>query len=90
MDWKIFIATFGTVFLAELGDKTQIAAIMMAAQSQKPWIVFLGAALALVLITLLGVILAQALTQALPLQLIRKIAGLGFLLLGALILVNVL
>ncbi|MFW5806994.1 MAG: TMEM165/GDT1 family protein, partial [Spirochaetota bacterium] len=41
MDWKIFAATFSTIFLAELGDKTQLACILMAAKTEKPVTVFL-------------------------------------------------
>ena len=90
MDWRTLGATFGTIFLAELGDKTQVATIMMAAQSKSPWTVFLGAALALILVTLVGILLAQALTQILPLELIKKGAGLGFMILGLLVFLDVL
>lgn len=90
MDWRILGATFGTIFLAELGDKTQIACIMMAAQSKSPWTVFLGTALALVLVSLIGVLFAHAITQVLPLELIKKGAGLGFVVLGLLIFLDVL
>jgi putative Ca2+/H+ antiporter (TMEM165/GDT1 family) len=90
MDWRILGATFGTIFIAELGDKTQIACIMMAAQSKSPWTVFLGSALALVLVSLIGVLVAQALTQVLPLGLIKKGAGLGFMILGLLVFLDVL
>jgi putative Ca2+/H+ antiporter (TMEM165/GDT1 family) len=90
MDWRILGATFGTIFIAELGDKTQLACIMMAAQSKSPWTVFLGSALALVLVSLIGVLVAQALTQVLPLGLIKKGAGLGFMILGLLVFLDVL
>ena len=46
MDWRVFLTTFGVIFLAEMGDKTQLAAMTMAAQSKKPWAVFFAAALA--------------------------------------------
>ena len=55
MDWKVFWATFGTLFLAEMGDKTQLAALTMAAETRLPLSVFLGGSAALVLVTLLGV-----------------------------------
>ncbi len=90
MDWRTLGATFGTIFLAELGDKTQVASMMMAAQSKSPWTVFLGAALALILVTLIGILVAQALTQVLPLELIKKGAGLGFMILGLLVFLDVL
>jgi putative Ca2+/H+ antiporter (TMEM165/GDT1 family) len=52
---KIFCSTFVTIFLAELGDKTQMTTLLMSAQSHAPWTVFLGAGSALVLTSLLGV-----------------------------------
>jgi putative Ca2+/H+ antiporter (TMEM165/GDT1 family) len=88
MDWKLLSLTFGTIFVAELGDKTQLACILMAAQSNKPWQVFLGASLALVLVTLLGILLAQAITQYVSPHWIKRISGLAFILLGTLIFLN--
>ena len=52
---KIFCSTFATIFLAELGDKTQMTTLLLSAQSHAPWTVFLGAGSALVLTSLLGV-----------------------------------
>jgi putative Ca2+/H+ antiporter (TMEM165/GDT1 family) len=89
MDWRILGATFGTIFLAELGDKTQLATLMLAAQSKSPWTVFLGSALALVLVSLIGVLAAQVLAQFLPFQLVKKGAALGFMLLGLLLFLDV-
>jgi putative Ca2+/H+ antiporter (TMEM165/GDT1 family) len=43
MDWKVFWVTFGTIFLAEMGDKTQLAALSMAAETRLPLTVFLAA-----------------------------------------------
>ncbi|MFP4393410.1 MAG: TMEM165/GDT1 family protein [Desulfohalobiaceae bacterium] len=88
MDWKILGISFGTIFIAELGDKTQLACIMMAAQSNKPWHVFLGASLALILVTLLGILLAQVITQHISPYWIRRLSGLAFMALGALIFLN--
>ena len=51
-----FSSTFVTIFIAEMGDKTQIATLLMSAQSQSPWVVFLGAATALIATSLLGVL----------------------------------
>lgn len=53
--WPVFASTFITIFLAEMGDKTQVATLLMTAQSQHPWLVFTGAALALIATSLLGV-----------------------------------
>lgn len=83
MDWRVLATTFGMVFLAELGDKTQLAALAMTAKSRAPWAVFLGAAGALVLATLLGVTVGQTLTRAIPASYIQKAAALLFLAMGA-------
>jgi putative Ca2+/H+ antiporter (TMEM165/GDT1 family) len=86
VDIKIFLSTFGAIFLAELGDKTQLACIMMAAQSQSPWTVFVATSAALVLVSLLGVACASILTSALPLEWIKRGAAVGFMVIGALML----
>ena len=57
MDWKILSTVFTSVFIAELGDKTQLAAIAMASQTGKPWLVFIGAVAAFAIITFAGVFL---------------------------------
>lgn len=86
MDWKIFGATFATIFLAELGDKTQLACIMMAAKTARPLTVFLGASLALAAVTAVGVLFAAALTSFINPAVIKKIAAAGFVLIGVLML----
>ncbi len=86
MDWKVLGSTFGTLFLAELGDKTQLACILLTAQTRKPWTVFLGSSLALVLVSLLGVVFADFICQRLPGDAIKKIAAGLFILLGGLML----
>ena len=88
MDWKLFITTFWLVFLAELGDKTQLTAMVMTAKSHKIWTVFLSASLALILVTLLGVLISDALTSFVPEDIIKKVSGILFLLIGLLILLN--
>ncbi len=88
MEWKLLASTFGVIFLAELGDKTQLAAILLAAKTQKPWTIFIGASLALVAISALGVVFAAVITQYVPENLIRKIAAGAFVLLGLLIWFN--
>jgi putative Ca2+/H+ antiporter (TMEM165/GDT1 family) len=88
MDWKVFWATFATIFLAEMGDKTQLAALAMAAETRLPLAVFLGASAALVLTTLAGVFLGTAAAHLLPQDLLKKTAGLAFMVIGALILLG--
>ncbi|MHB8927222.1 MAG: TMEM165/GDT1 family protein [Bacillota bacterium] len=85
MDWKALFSTFGLIFLAELGDKTQLTTMTLAAQSKGPWSVFLGAALALTLTSLLGVVFGEALTRVIPRQYLHTGAGLAFIVLGLLL-----
>jgi len=84
LDWRVFLATFGALFVAELGDKTQLAVITLTAKHQNPWSVFLGATAALGLVTLIGVVFGQALTAVVPEHVLRKIASASFVLLGVL------
>jgi putative Ca2+/H+ antiporter (TMEM165/GDT1 family) len=85
MDWKLFFSAFGTLFIAELGDKTQLACIMLAAKSRSPWTVFLGSSLALVLVSLIGVLFADFICRYIEPSLIKKVAAAGFVFLGVLI-----
>ncbi len=84
MDWKALAATFALLFVAELGDKTQLAVINMTCKHQKPWSVFLGAALALTAVTLIGVLCGQAITRVVPGPVLQKISAVLFVVLGAL------
>jgi putative Ca2+/H+ antiporter (TMEM165/GDT1 family) len=82
MDWKIFPTTFGTIFLAELGDKTQLAAIMMTSKTKLPWSVFTGASLALCLVTLVGVLFGEGLIAVIPQPILKKGAAFVFVVIG--------
>ncbi len=82
---KTFITAFGLIFLAELGDKTQLAVITMASQTGKPWQVFFGAALALAAVTFVGVFLGAAVAKIVPAGIIPKVAGVLFVGFGVLI-----
>ena len=82
MSWKTIMTTFAMVFLAELGDKTQLATMMLTAQYRSPWAVFLGAAAALAVTSLLGVVFGEAVTRVIPEQYIRGAAGIAFIILG--------
>ena len=86
MDLRVLLTTFGIIFLAEMGDKTQLAAMTMAAQSKKPWGVFLGAALALTAVSALGVVVGSALGAYLPLIWIKRVSAVAFIVIGVLIL----
>lgn len=88
MNWRILASTFALIFLAELGDKTQLAAMAMAAESKSPLAVLTGAVLALALVTLMGVAIGGTLTKFIPATYIRKAAGFVFILVGAFILVS--
>ena len=63
--WAVFSSTFITIFLAEMGDKTQLVTLLMSAESQSPWIVFAGAAIALISTSLLGVLIGYWLSKKL-------------------------
>lgn len=84
LKWTAFWTTFGTLFLAEMGDKTQLAAITLAAQTRSPLSVFLGAALALALVSLIGVAVGTALGKYLPEDLLKKLAASAFIIVGVL------
>jgi putative Ca2+/H+ antiporter (TMEM165/GDT1 family) len=81
-----FGSTFLTIFLAELGDKTQIATLLMSAQSHRPWIVFTGAATALVATSLVGVLIGRWLCQNVAPRNLEKATG-GILLVVATLLI---
>lgn len=61
--WSVFASTFLTIFLAEIGDKTQLATLLLAAESGAPWLVFIGAALALITTSLVGVLIGYWLSK---------------------------
>ena len=63
--WLVFSSTFITIFLAEMGDKTQLVTLLMSAESQAPWTVFIGSALALVATSLIGVSIGYWLSKKL-------------------------
>jgi putative Ca2+/H+ antiporter (TMEM165/GDT1 family) len=73
--WKVFGSTFITIFLAELGDKTQLSTLLMTAESHQPWVVFAGAAAALVTTSLLGVWVGCWLSQRLSSRVLDRAAG---------------
>ncbi len=87
---KIFVTTFITIFLAEIGDKTQLTTLLMTAESHAPWVVFIGAGSALVLTSLLGVLLGQWLASRISPRTLERAAGSSLLLISALLIWEVL
>jgi len=87
VDWRLMASTFGLIFLAEMGDKTQLAAMAMSAESKAPLAVFAGAVLALVLVTLIGVALGGSLTRVVPARYIRMASGALFVVIGIFMLI---
>ena len=85
MDWTAFFSTLGLIFVAELGDKTQLAVVTQTCKYRRPWAVFAGASLALTLVTLLGAIGGQVLSRFIPAHVLRLVAALAFVLMGLLI-----
>ena len=82
MDWKIFLATFSAIFLAELADKTQLVGIGMSAKSGKPLTVWLGSVSAYIIVTALSVLIGAAFGKFLKPELIRYVGASMFVLIG--------
>ena len=83
MNWRVFIMSFGALFLAEMGDKTQLAVFSLVADSRSPLAVFFGASCALVLVTLVGVLFGGVVTRLVPPFYLRLGAGILFVGIGA-------
>ncbi|AOX04001.1 MAG: TMEM165/GDT1 family protein [Moorea sp. SIO3C2] len=84
--WGIFSSTFLTIFLAEMGDKTQLATLLITAESQSPWIVFVGAAAALISTSLLGVLIGHWLAKRFSPEMMDTAAGTLLLLISVMLL----
>ncbi len=90
MNWQPFVSTFLLLLVAELGDKTQLAVIAQTAKfTHAPWMVLLGAVLALGLVSGLGVVLGTVFAATLPRELLRWVAGIAFIVMGGLIVAKV-
>jgi len=84
MDWKIFLTVFATVFIAELGDKTQLATMLFASDKDvSKYIVFIAASAALIVASALGVLAGSLLSNYINEKYLHYIAGVGFILIGA-------
>lgn len=89
MDWKIFVTIFASVFLAELGDKTQLATMLFAADKEvSKYTVFIAASAALIVATALGVLAGSFLSDYINEKYLHYIAGVGFIAIGAVTLYN--
>ena len=88
MDWKLLASTFTAIFIAELGDKTQLAALSFSAGSSSKWTVFLGSALALVASSAIAVAGGEAVSRVVSPLWLRRIAGVVFVAMGILFLVR--
>jgi len=84
MDWKLFGSTFLAIFVAEMGDKTQLATLSFAAGGSSRWTVFGASALALVTTSAIAVLLGEAVARAIPPVWIQRAAGVIFIVLGVL------
>ena len=83
MDWKLLFTVFSTIFVAEIGDKTQLATLLYASGAEvSKLIVFLGASLALILTSALGVLVGTMLSQYLNPKYLAWVAGVGFIAVG--------
>ena len=89
MELKVFFTVFATVFIAELGDKTQLATMLFAADKEvSKWTVFWGASAALIVATAIGVIAGTLLSEFINEKYLNYLAGAGFILIGAFTLVR--
>jgi len=83
MDWKIFLTIFASVFIAELGDKTQLATMLFAADKEvSKYTVFLAASAALIVATALGILAGSVLSEYINEKYLHYIAGIGFIIIG--------
>ncbi len=88
MDWKLFASTFVSIFVAEMGDKTQLATLSLASGGSSRWAVFAGSALALVATSAIAVIAGEAVSRVVPPIWLQRGAGVVFLVLGVLFLLG--
>lgn len=86
MDWKLLATTFVSIFVAEIGDKTQLATLSLAAGGRSRLVVFLGSAAALVATSAVAVLAGEAISRIVPAVWLRRAAGVVFVALGVLFL----
>ena len=83
--WKSIWCAFFLVFLAELGDKTQLSTMLLASKSKSIWYTFIGSACALVLSSLLGVLAGSVINRYIPATYIQSFSGIAFVIIGLLL-----
>lgn len=88
MDMRIVLMTFTTLFLAELGDKTQLAVLSLTASTKQPLSVFVGAAAALLAVTAVGVLVGEGLTRLVPAWVLHKAGAVAFVAVGCWMLIQ--
>ena len=89
MDWKIFLTVFVSVFIAELGDKTQLATMLFAADKEvSKYTVFLAASAALIVASAIGVLAGAMMSEYINEKYLHYVAGVGFIAIGAFTLYN--
>ena len=88
MFYSLLLSTFLTVFIAELGDKTQLATLSLGGTSNKPLAVFLGSSSALVLASLLGALTGGSISSFLPEVVLKSIASITFFIIGIRLFIN--
>ncbi|MGI6777175.1 MAG: TMEM165/GDT1 family protein [Acetivibrionales bacterium] len=86
--WKSILTAFFLVFLAELGDKTQLSTMLLASKSSSIWYIFIGSSLALVLSSLLGVLAGSIINRYVSQNCMQIFSGLAFLIIGVLLLLG--
>ena len=89
MDWKIFLTIFAAVFIAELGDKTQLATMLFATDKEvSKYLVFFAASAALIVASAMGVLAGSLFSEFINEKYLHYIAGIGFIMIGAFTLYN--
>ncbi|MGC9520623.1 MAG: TMEM165/GDT1 family protein [Anaerolineae bacterium] len=84
-DWRAFVGTFSLLFLAELGDKTQLAVLGLSSKPSAAWLAFTSGSLALAVVTAVGVLGGEKLCKWIPQGLLLRLSALAFVMMGALI-----
>ncbi|HOJ93493.1 MAG TPA: TMEM165/GDT1 family protein [Dictyoglomaceae bacterium] len=85
---EILLLAFSTIFIAELGDKTQFAVLSLVLKTKNPFWVFLGASLSFILLSFLGAYLGGILTKFIPEGIFEKIGGILFIIIGIFMLIK--